>query len=242
MGQIVLYGAISGFAVFAGAGVGLGFKIKQKIVAQMMAFGAGAMIYALCFGLIETAFEHGGFSSVLIGALSGAIIFVAGDWLISIYGGRRHRKFRIDGKGDSTGLAIVMGAILDGIPEAIALGVVLSAAPASGVLVLLAIVLNNFPESISSIVGLKKEGFDNREIYSIWGVTAIAILLVAVSSFMFLSDLRLQHLGMIEAFAAGSILAMLADSLMPEAYKVGGYSIGLSTVLGFLAMFVVGKV
>ncbi len=242
MGQIVLYGAISGLAVFAGAGVGLGFKIKQKIVAQMMAFGAGAMIYALSFGLIETAFEHGGFSSVIIGTLLGAGVFVGGDYLISIYGGRRHKKFRIDGKSDSTGLAIVMGAILDGIPEAIALGVVLSAAPASGFLVLSAIVLNNFPEGASSVVGLKKEGFDNKEIYSIWGVAAIVILIVAVLSYLFLTDLPLQHLGTIEAFAAGSILAMLADSLMPEAYKVGGYSIGLSTVLGFLAMFVVGKI
>jgi len=241
VGQIILYGAISGLAVFAGAVAGVGLKVKQKVIAQMMAFAAGAMIYALSFGLVQTAFEHGGFSSVFIGTLAGAVIFVVGDYLVSRYGGRRHKRFHIDGKGDSTGLVIVMGAILDGIPEAIALGVVLSAAPASGTLVLLAIVLNNFPEGISSIVGLKKEGFDNKEIYSIWGITAIAILIVAVLSYMFLSDLRPEHLGIIEAFAAGSVLAMLADSLMPEAYKVGGYPIGLSTVLGFLAMFLVGK-
>jgi ZIP family zinc transporter len=136
---------------------------------------------------------------------------------------------------------IVLGALLDGVPEAIALGIALFNGQGRGLLMLIAIVLSNFPEGISSIRGLRREGFSTGRILGMWGLVAIAVFAAAVLSYVFLPDVSPRIIGVIEAFAAGAILAMLADSMMPEAYAEGGFTVGLFTVLGFLVAFVVAR-
>jgi ZIP family zinc transporter len=106
---------------------------------------------------------------------------------------------------------------------------------------LVAIFLSNLPESISSINDLQKEGLSKKQIYLSWSIVSICVALSVVLSFLFLEKLDLNTLGIIEAFASGAILAMLADSMMPEAYEEGGYLIGSLTVLGFLTAFILSK-
>lgn len=240
MDQAIVYGAISGFALVVGAAVALIFKLKQKVIASIMAFGSGLLICALTFGLINQAFLHGGFFSVITGFLLGGLVFIAGDYLLHIFGARVHRHKQLaSNKYQGGGEVITMGAILDGIPESIALGVALFFGQSTGLLVLAAIFLSNFAEGTSSVEGLLKEKISKLKIIVIWLIVGISITLLTVLSFTFLRDIHPAIIGSIEAFAAGAILAMLADSMMPEAYEEGGFIIGLLTILGFLTAFII---
>lgn len=240
--QAIVFGAVSGLSLLFGAATGLIFNLNQRVIARFMAFGAGVLVCALTFGLMEEAFGHGGFDAIIIGFLLGGIVFILGDYVLHIKGGRRHKKHQlVQAKSDSNGKVITMGALLDGIPESVALGIALFTGGGTGILMLVAIVLSNFPEGISSVDGLKKEGFTSAGIYKIWAVVAFLALIFTVLSFIFLHDINPNTIGIIEAFAAGAILAMLADSMMPEAFDEGGFSIGILTVLGFLTAFIVSK-
>jgi ZIP family zinc transporter len=240
--QIVLYGLIAGFSLFIGALVGIAFKLKQKIIAAFMAFGSGVLICALTFGLMEQAFNHGGFDAVILGFLGGGVAFIIGDYLIHRLGGRKHKsRHLINNENEATGRAITLGAILDGVPETIALGIAVFSGRGTGLLMLVAIVLSNLPEGMSSITGLRREGFSKRKIYWMWIIVAAVLTIIAVLSFAFLHDINLNTIGILEAFAAGAILAMLADTMMPEAYEEGGFSIGILTVVGFLVAFILSR-
>jgi ZIP family zinc transporter len=122
-----------------------------------------------------------------------------------------------------------------------ALGVTLLSKNGIGLLMLVAIFLSNLPESLSSINDLQKEGLSKKQIYLSWSIVSICVALSVVLSFLFLEKLDLNTLGIIESFASGAILAMLADSMMPEAYEEGGYLIGILTILGFLTAFILSK-
>ena len=243
MTRVLIFAFLSGFSLILGTIIGTSLKIPQKVLAAIMAFGSGVMICALTFGLMEEAFKHGGFDAVIIGFLVGGLVFILGDFLIHRFGGRsrkRRKPFKII--RDTNGKAIVIGALLDGIPESVALGVSLLSKNGIGLLMATAIFLSNFPESISSIDDLKKEGFSKKKIYFIWIIVGVIVMATAVLSYLFLEKLNLNTLGIIESFASGAILAMLADSMMPEAYEDGGYLIGILTVFGFLTAFILFKI
>lgn len=241
--QAIIYGVTSGGALLVGATLGIRYNWTQKQIARFMAFGAGVLICALTFGLMEESFAHGGFDAVIIGFISGGLVFILGDYFLHLKGGRRHKRRQLmQPKAESSnGKVITMGALLDGIPESLALGITLFLGQGHGVLMLLAIVLSNFPEGISSVEGLIREGFSKKQIFLIWSIVGIIIALTVIASFIYLPELDRNNLGIIEAFAAGAILAMIADSMMPEAFEEGGFSIGLLTILGFLSAFIVAK-
>lgn len=242
MGYAVLYGSLSGLALIAGAFIGTYFNLSQKVIARFMAFGAGVLVCALTTGLMEDAFIFGGFDAVTIGFFMGGLAFVGGDYLLHLRGGRNHKRRKMIETGAATnGKAITWGAILDGIPESAALGISLFAGHGKAFLVAMAIIISNLPEGISSVTGLHKEGYSNKKIYITWATVALTVLLVTVFSNLLLHDIDPNNIGIIEAFAAGAILAMLADTMMPEAYEEGGFSIGILTVLGFLTAFILGK-
>jgi ZIP family zinc transporter len=223
--------------------IGTTLRISQKIIAAIMAFGSGVLICALTFGLMEEAFKHGGFDAIIIGFLLGGLVFISGDFLIHRIGGRNHkRKAHFKSTRETNGKAIVLGSLLDGVPESIALGVALLSKNGIGLLMLVAIFMSNLPESLSSIDDLQKEGFSRQRIYMTWSIVSICVASSVVLSFLFLEKLDLNALGIIESFASGAILAMLADSMMPEAYEDGGFLIGFLTMLGFLTAFILSKI
>ncbi len=243
MEQALLYGIISGFGLVIGSTTGLFFKFRQTTIAKIMAFGSGVLICALTFGLMTSAFDHGGFDAVIVGFLSGGLIFILGDYLIHKAGGRRHKKHQhIKTEHITNGQAIVLGAILDGIPESVALGIAIFSGKGLGVLMLCAIFLSNFPEGISSVSGLLKEGYKRKSIIFMWFVVAVVCTFITIISYSYFNQLDINIIGVIEAFAAGAMLAMLADAMMPEAFEEGGSSIGLLTVLGFITAFIISKI
>ncbi|MEI6498850.1 MAG: ZIP family metal transporter [bacterium] len=243
MNNAIIFGVLGGFSLVIGAFFGIRFNFKQKVIAGFMAFGSGVLICALTTGLMEEAFRYGGFDAAIIGFLAGGLVFVGGDYLLHLAGARKHRhKPLVSSDKDSNGKLITLGAILDGVPESIALGIVLFVGQSGGVLMLAAIFLSNFPEGISSVSGLLKEGFSKKKIYLIWTIVAMISAILTIASYIFLHDLNPNIIGILESFAAGAILAMLADSMMPEAYEEGGFGIGLLTIVGFIIAFVLSRI
>lgn len=242
MVKVIIFAFLTGFSLILGVIVGTSFKISQRIIASILAFGSGVMICALTFGLMEEAFKYGGFDAVVIGFLLGGVIFIFGDFLIHRFGGRHYKKKKpFKAIRETNGKAIVLGALLDGVPESIALGVALFSQNGIGMLMVGAIFLSNLPESLTSISDLKKEGLSKKQIYIIWLIVSVIVIITTILSFLFLKSLKLNTLGIILSFASGAILAMLADSMIPEAYEEGGYLIGILTILGFLTAFILYK-
>lgn len=241
MVKAFIYGAISVLPLILGALIG-NLKLNSKIIAAITAFGSGVLIYALTFGLVEESFFIGGILPTVVGFGLGSACFIFGDYLINRSGGRRHKRYQVYSPAQqSSGKAIAMGAILDAIPESVALGIAIAEGKKMGLLILFAIIFNNLPEAISAAPGLKKEGFSKNQIFLVWLIVAIAAIIVTIFSYRFLPELDKSILALIEAFAGGSILAMLANSMIPEAYQDGGISVTPLTTLGFLISFIISR-
>ena len=242
MTLVIFYAVISGFSLLIGAVAASIFNFRQRTVAAIMAFGSGTLICALTFGLMEEAFKHGGFDAIIAGFLLGGASFIAGDFLIHWYGGRNHRRKKaFQSSAETNGPVIALGSILDGVPESSALGIALINPSGIGLLMVVAIFLSNLPESITSTNGFKKEGISKRQTFLMWFIVSSVVTLTTIFSYVFLKNLDPNTLGIIESFAAGAILAMLADSMIPEAYEEGGLPIASLTILGFLATFILSK-
>jgi ZIP family zinc transporter len=242
MTNAIIYGAISGLSLLLGAFLGLQFHIGRRVTAMFMAFGSGVLICAVTFVLMEEAFQAGGFDAALIGFGTGGLVFLIGDYFLHRAGAKKYKaKQYLAETAESTGSVITLGAILDGVPESVALGVSLTAGHGTGLLMVGAIFLSNLPEAISSVPGLLKEGCSRKWIYGLWSATSLLLMVIVVASYAFLRALSPEAEGIIKGFAAGSILSMLANSMIPEAYHEGGFMITPMTILGFAVSFVLAK-
>jgi zinc transporter, ZIP family len=234
------WGFVGGAALLLGALLGLYLKVGLRVIGLVMAFGAGVLISALAFELTDEAYHRGGADAVAIGLALGAISFFAGDWVIDHRGGN-HRKRSGGQQAGGSPMAIVLGALMDGIPESVAIGVSLLGGGSVGAPVVAAVFLSNVPESLSAATGLRKAGRSPRWILGLWlAVTAISAVSAAVG-YGLLGGASDDLIAGIQAFAAGAILTMLADTMMHEAVEHAGRLVGLLTVLGFAVAFFLGS-
>jgi ZIP family zinc transporter len=234
--EAALWGSAGGSALVLGAAVGLRFRLSFRVIALIMGFGSGVLISALAFELTEEAFIIGGAKPVVIGLLVGALSFFAADWWVDQRGGQ-HRK-RSGGQQEAgSANAIVIGALMDGIPESLVIGIVLLHHDALPLAIIVAVFLSNVPEALSAATGLRTAGHSPRYILSLWlGVMAVSAV-AAAAGYAFLGNASETLIAAVEAFAAGAVLTMLADTMMPEAFEGGGNATGLFTVIGFATAF-----
>lgn len=138
-------------------------------------------------------------------------------------------------------LAIFLGALIDGIPESVVIGASLTATASVGISFIVAVFLSNFPEGMSSSVGMKENNFSNKKVFSLWFSLVVASGIASLLGNLFFAHAPEHVIAMIQALAAGGILAMLANTMMPEAFELGGPLIAFATIAGFLSAFLIGK-
>ncbi len=238
-----LWGLVAGSALLLGAAVGYFARVPQRLIAAVMAFGGGVLISALSFDLMDEAYKRGGFVSTAIGFLAGASVYTAANWYLARQGAK-HRKRSGDqqrSESEDSGLAIAVGALLDGIPESIAIGVSMIEGGAVSMVAVIAIFLSNVPEGLSSSAGMKKAGRSAIYIFGVWGGIALISGLASLAGYAIFSRFSSEVIAATIAVAAGAILAMLADTMIPEAFEEAHDFAGLITVLGFLAAFILTK-
>jgi ZIP family zinc transporter len=253
--EALVFGAIGSSALVLGALAGSRVQIPKRLLAAMLAFASGALITALAFELFEDSYEQGGIWRAGLGLLAGAVVFTLLSQLLDRKAAEGHRgedhgseKLDKDAAAQdeapspasvtgAAGLALLAAVTLDGVPENVALGVSLGEGT-GGIALLAAIFVSNFPESLVGSASMRAQGRSTAYIVGLWSAAAVLLTIAVAVGAGPLSSAEPETISLPLAFAAGAVLASLADTLMPEAYEDGGSSVALSTAAGFVLSYV----
>jgi ZIP family zinc transporter len=231
------WGFLAAATLIVGGAFTLWRPIGNRALGIVMAFGSGVLISAVAFELVQEAFDtsswHG---AVALGLLSGPVLFFAGDTLIDRMGGS-DRKSSGGEQADGSALAIVLGIVLDGIPESIVLGLTIATGGSVSAAFFVAVALSNVPEAVAATSGLSKSAWKGRNILGLWTLVSVVSGAAALVGFIAFDTASPKTLAFVLSFAGGAILTMLADTMMPEAFEHGGKVVGLVTTFGFALAF-----
>src|SRR4051794_7909141 len=214
------WGALAASSLVLGGLLALARDWHDRVVGIVLAFGAGALISAVAFDLFEEGQNVGGPGTVAIGLAAGALTYFFLDRLVERF-------------APGAGPALALGALLDGIPEQMVLGIGIAAGEGVSVSLLAAIFVSNLPEAIGASTGLRAAGTKPATIRRLWLAVAAACTLATLAGYAVADATGGDFQAVINGFAAGALLVMLVDSMIPEAAKKAGRIAGLMTVLGF---------
>jgi ZIP family zinc transporter len=240
-----LWGWFAGSSLLLGAAGGYYFNFSKRFISAVMAFGSGVLMSALAFELMDESFKLGGSIWSSIGFVVGALLYT----FAAIYlnkRGARHRKRSQDIQPTETevhgsGLAIALGALLDGIPESIVIGLSLLAGKGPSIATVVAIFISNIPEGLSSASGMKLAERSPAYIFGLWTGIMFVSGLASLAGYAVFSHLGPELNAATTSFAAGAILAMISTTMIPEAYQEEKEITGIITVFGFLVSFITSK-
>jgi ZIP family zinc transporter len=233
------WGFVAASTLIAGGAIALRYAIGERTLGLVMAFGSGVLISAVAFELVQEAFDKaGGRGSVALGLFAGSATFFTGDLLIDRMGGddRKHSGGRQAG---GSALAIVLGIVLDGIPESIVLGLTVLVSGTVSAAFLVAVAVSNVPEAFAASTRLARAGWAKRRILGLWTGVAAVSGLAALLGYAVFDSASTGTVAFILSFAGGAILTMLADTMMPEAFEHGGKLVGVVTTFGFAVAFAI---
>jgi ZIP family zinc transporter len=217
------WGLLAGSALLAGAAGGYWLKLPQRLIASVMAFGSGVLISALSFDLMDEAFQHGGLAATGFGFVAGAAIYTLADRIVAGEQAKHRKRSgqqqRSEKDAPGSGTAIAIGALLDGIPESIVIGLSLLAGEGVSLVAVAAVFISNIPEGLSSSAGMKNAGRSAAFVFAVWGGIAVASGLAAIVGYVAFEGLSPDVVAATTAVAAGAILAMLVDTMIPEAFE-----------------------
>ena len=243
------------WGVFTAAGLPIGAtiavvlyeRLSHRFIAAVMGFGGGVLIAVLSVDLMDAAFQHGGPLPTIFGLLAGAATFSGVNWRLARHGAKHRNRCggcvqqprETEHKG--SGLAIAIGAILDGIPESVVIGLSLLGGSKISLGLVAGFFLANIPQGLSSASGMKTAGRSHRYIFTVWISVPLVFGIAAAAGNLALSSAPAELPAAILAFAAGGVLAMLAESMIPEAFEDAQPFMGLITAIGFLSAFLIIK-
>jgi ZIP family zinc transporter len=232
MGAALGWGSLSAFSLVLGALLAVARPWSTRLVGLVLAFGAGALISAVSYELAAEGVRLGDQGWTAAGLAVGAVTYYLLDGLVSRIGSAgRGRAGRAAGSDAGTSLAL--GAFLDGIPEQLVLGIGLAAGEGVSVGLLVAIFVSNLPEAVGSASEMRNAGRDDRTILVLWLAVATVCALASGLGFALADAVSNNLNAAIDGFAAGALLVMLVDSMIPDASREAGRTAGLVTVLGF---------
>ena len=234
------WGAVGASALLIGALIAYFADPSRRVIAVIMALGAGVLIGSVSFELIDDAVTNADVGLVGFVTLIGAATFTIGNWWIDRRGGG-DRKDASGAQADGSPLAIVLGSVLDGIPESFVLGLTVLEGGVS-VALLAGILLSNLPEGMSSSAGLRAANWPRRRVMSMWLVVLVASAASAAIGYAVLDPTHGNAGAVAEAFAAGALLAMVSDTLLPEAFGVEGVLTGSLVAAGFAVSLMLSAV
>ncbi|MGY4768197.1 ZIP family metal transporter [Kribbella sp. CWNU-51] len=239
MGAAFGWGTLAASSLVIGSLIAIWLNLSLRVIGLIMGFGAGVLISAVAFDLIEeAASKTSGHGAVALGLFVGCGVFYGGDLLIARLGGGDRKDATGDQK-DGSALAIVLGSVLDGIPESMVIGLTIYEGGAVGAAYLAAVFISNLPEAISSTTGLATSGWKHSRILWMWIGIALVSGLASLAGYGLFQNSSPETVGFVLAFAAGAIITMLADTMMPEAFEDGGKLTGVVTTLGFAVAYTI---
>ena len=228
MTEAMAWSLLGASSLLLGALAAFILPIGKRLLGMIMAFGAGVLISAVAYELVEEAVTVSADRfAIAAGFALGAIVFYAGDLFIE-----RRLASR---QGQGGGLAIVLGAVLDGIPESVVIGASLLTGDQASTAVIVAVFLSNIPEAIAATSDLERDGWPKGRILLLWIVVVVTSTLAAGLGYVALEGASGSWVAAIQAFAGGAILTMLADEMLPEAFEYAkrNKSVGLAVAFGF---------
>jgi zinc transporter, ZIP family len=220
--QAALIGALAQSSLILSGLVVYAVHIPPKVVGALAGYGAGALLGAIAFDLIPES-EVLDTVQTAIWLLVGAAVFVVADRIV---------ETRFGAGGGAGPLGIVVGSVVDGVPESLIFGIQLASGQPLSISFLTAVFVSNIPQALAPSVDLAKSGWSPIRLGGMWAVVVIVCGLTAGLGF-FLADAMGLAGGRAAAFAAGGLLAMMTNSLMPFAFQRGGAIAGVMTVVGF---------
>jgi ZIP family zinc transporter len=229
----LFWGLVANASLLLGGVLGLSITFSRRTLGIIMAFGAGTLISAVSYELILDAVKLSAGTGVTgFGFLFGAAVFFLCDQLIEKIGAGNRKSIDAT-QSSSLVVPLVLAIILDGIPESTVIGLSILEGDTVSMAMLVAVFISNLPESIASTTGMKAGAWSAKKILLLWLLIGVVCALASVAGFVLLAGVSVLWLALIKAFAAGAILMMLANTMMPEAYAHGGKLAGVFTVLGF---------
>jgi zinc transporter, ZIP family len=225
------WGALAAGSLVLGALLGLAGRWPDRLVGLVLGFGAGALISAVAFELAAEGVDVGTPTAVAIGLALGALTYYTLDGLVARLGTGRSRQRR--STPSAAGPALALGAFLDGIPEQLVLGIGIAGGAGVSVGLLAAVFVSNLPEAIGSVTAMRAGGSAPSRIVALWVSVALVCTGATVAGYAIADSASGDVQAAIDGFAAGALLVMLVDSMIPEATSKAGRTTGLITALGF---------
>lgn len=235
--QAIFLGWVAAASLLIGFALS-GRGLSNRTIGMVMGIGSGALLSAIAYELIPESDLHGMGTAGMF--FLGAIAFFAADWVIDRQGGADRKDIAGDQAGGS-GSSIFIGTLLDNVPESLILGMGLALGGAINFSFLAAVFVSNLPEGMAGTINLEAAGRSRRNIFWMWMVLVLISAAFAGFGYLMIHWLPGVDGRYAQAFAAGAMLTMLADAMMPEAFEHGGNLVGLFTVLGFLAAAILSR-
>jgi ZIP family zinc transporter len=264
--ESLIWGFVASIPLVIGCIVALFVSLPKGVIAAIMAFGSGVLVAALTFSLVQEAFSLSqSIPPVVIGFILGGVSYSVANRILDkkssghgdspaksntsgtrsnspIRNRKRSHGDNAGGGKSASGLSLLVGSVMDNIPENMALGISLVTGGAVNVVLIAAIFISNFPEGLASTEGMKSNGRNKKYIIGLWSIAVIIGTISTAIGFAVLSKASPFVISVVISFAAGAILVMLAESMIPEAFEEGGSKIGLAAMTGFAVAFILGRI
>jgi ZIP family zinc transporter len=221
--EALVLGAVAQVSLLLSGLLATWVTVPRRIIGWLAGFGAGALVSAITFDLTKQAEALGGVG-LSVWLLIGAAVFIVGDYEVD-------RRFGTGGQA-SGALGIVVGSIVDGVPESLIFGIGIAAGSGVSASFLAAVIVSNVPQALAPSAELSAAGWSRQRLSVLWGAVVVACALAAGLGYL-LGSISGDTGDRMAALAAGGLLAMLTNSLMPFAFDRGGRLAGMFTVVGF---------